>query len=59
MMTRISLTVWFGDDEKDILFNGQGIVGHLTDEQYEMAMKYLKQMARWTDENRRKRNEID
>lgn len=51
-MIRISLTAWFAIDETSFVPTARGIVGHLTEEQFEKAKVWLTQMAQWTDENR-------
>lgn len=53
-MLRISLTTWFGLDEKDVVLTAHGIVGHLTREQFEIAKGWIYQLSEWTDENRAK-----
>ena len=58
-MIRISLTTWFAIDETSFVPCAKGIVGHLTEEQYEQAKGWLNQMAQWTDENREKDGEQD
>ena len=54
-MTRISLTVWFADEKDTQIKTAHGVVGHLTEEQYEKAYEWIYRMAEWTDENRRKK----
>lgn len=58
-MIRISLTTWFARDERDEIVSGHGVVGHLTEEQYNIARGWIYQMAQWTDENRKKDGEPD
>lgn len=54
-MIQVSLTAWFGyrEEDADTLVCGLGIVGDLTEEQYNAAMGWLRLMSKWTDENRK------
>lgn len=58
-MIRISLTTWFAIEGTNFVPCAKGIVGHLTEEQYEQAMVWLNQMAQWTNENRKEDGDSD
>lgn len=51
-LIRISMTTWFANDKLDKALTCHGIVGHLTEEQYNIAKGWICQLAEWTDDNR-------